>query len=103
MIEGDGVKNLNLQFKLVQALTDSQKSPSSYIWMCTLYLPILRFVFLLIEMLKTLDEEIGPHHGGFTVAARDDDDVQTVGFHGCNQTNGFCNALKCLSTTCRDL
>jgi hypothetical protein len=32
-------------------------------------------------MLKTLDEEINPHHSGFAVAARDDNDVQTVGFH----------------------
>lgn len=92
------MKNLYLQFKLVQTVIDSQKSPFPYIRMCALYLPILRFVFLLIEMLKTLDEEIGPHHGGFAVAARDDDDVQTVGFHGCNQTNGFRNVIECWST-----
>lgn len=45
--------------------------------------PVLRFVFLLIEMLETLDEEIDPHHGSFAVAAGDDDDVQTVGLHAC--------------------
>lgn len=32
-------------------------------------------------MLKTLNKEINPHHGGFTVTARDDNDVQTVGLH----------------------
>lgn len=46
--------------------------------------PVLWFIFLLIEMLKTLDEEIDPHHGGFAVAAWNDDDVQTVGLHACN-------------------
>lgn len=38
-------------------------------------------------MLKTLDEEIYPHHGGFTVTARDDNDVQTVGLHTCATSN----------------
>lgn len=98
-VSNGGGKNLYLQFKLEQKLTDLQKSSSSYIRMCILYLPILRFVFFLIEMLKTLDEEIGPHHSGFAVAARDDDDVQTVGLHGCNQTNSFRNVLECSSTT----
>lgn len=54
-----------------------------------MYLPILWFVFLLIKMLKTLNEEIYPHHGGLTVAARDDNNIQTVGLHACNQTNNF--------------
>jgi len=52
----------------------------------TVYLPVLWFVFLLIEMLKTLNEEINPHHSGFAVAARNDNDVQTIGFHACDQT-----------------
>jgi len=38
-------------------------------------------------MLKTLNEEIDPHHRGFAVAARDDNDVQTIGLHTCEQTN----------------
>lgn len=45
------------------------------------YAPVLRFVLLLVEMLKTLNKEIDPHHSGFAVTARDDDNVQTVGLH----------------------
>lgn len=38
-------------------------------------------------MLKTLNEEINPHHGGFAVTARDDNNVQTVGLHTCTTSN----------------
>lgn len=50
-------------------------------------LPVLCFVFFLIEVLKTLNKEINPHHGGFAVAARDDDDVRAVGLHTCGTRN----------------
>jgi len=38
-------------------------------------------------MLETLDEEINPHHRRFAVPARDDNDIQTIGFHTYEQTN----------------
>lgn len=104
---GNGPKWTNIGLKINKKMHDrshllhislfvTNKITKTIILQILQCLPILWFVFLLIKMLKTLNEEIDPHHSCFAVAARDNNDVQTVRFHVCEQTNHKCQYLRTL-------